>query len=83
MISSKEIPPARYNELFPDNDIHPTAIIYEGVKIGMGNKIGAYTVIGSPGESRSVFPLVSNVLIGNHNVITEHVTIHSPTIPHK
>ena len=38
------------NERFPFNNIHPTALIAEGVQIGRGNTIGPYCVIGFPAE---------------------------------
>lgn len=70
------------NELFtvyfPGNDIHPTAIIHDNVRMGINNIIGAYTVIGSSGEGRAKYPHKEGyVIIGDDNVITEHVTIHS------
>ena len=38
------------------NFIHRTAIIYPNAKLGKGNHIGAYTVIGSNGEIRGKDP---------------------------
>jgi len=58
------------------NNIHPTAIIYEGVIIGSGNTIGAYCVIGAPPEWKGKRSL-GNVIIGNDNTITGLVTIDS------
>lgn len=71
------------------NLIHHTAIIYPNVTLGKGNIIGAYTVIGSNGEMRkpkgfkgSVIDFhksfQGSVIIGNNNVISEHVTIQRP-----
>ncbi len=62
------------------NHIHPTAIIYPNVKLGTGNWIGAYTVIGSNGEIRGKDQkeFQGNVSIGDNNVISEHVTIQRP-----
>lgn len=48
------------------NEIHPTAIISENVKLGKGNKILPYTIILGPTE------------IGDDNVIGPHVVIGSP-----
>ena len=66
-----------------NNNIHPTAIIYPNVKIGKGNTIGAYCIIGSPAEWKGKEG-EGNVIIGNNNVITGLVTIDSgvgnPTI---
>lgn len=39
------------------NNVHPTAIVHESVKIGNNNIIGAYTVISA------------DCIIGNHNII--------------
>lgn len=63
----------------PSNDIHPTAIIYDCVDIGKGNKIGAYAVIGSNGEIRNCKEFNGRVVIGDGNVISEHVTIQRPS----
>jgi UDP-N-acetylglucosamine acyltransferase len=62
------------------NYIHKTAIIYPNVKMGKGNYIGAYTVIGSNGEIRGVnqSDFKGFVTIGDNNVISEHVTIQRP-----
>lgn len=66
------------------NSIHMSAIIYEGVKIGIDNWIAPYTVIGSPGEIRNYelrpamecqTSLDIGVIIGNRNVIREFSTI--------
>jgi len=62
------------------NYIHKTAIIYPNVKLGKGNHIGAYCVIGSNGEMRGVkqSEFKGFVVIGDNNVISEHVTIQRP-----
>lgn len=48
------------------NEIHPTAIIGENVKLGKGNKILPYTIILGPTE------------IGDDNIIGPHAVIGSP-----
>lgn len=62
------------------NHIHRTAIISPYVKMGTGNWIGAYSVIGSNGEIRGKDPkgFEGVVFIGDNNVISEHVTIQRP-----
>lgn len=62
------------------NEIHKTAIINNNVIIGKGNRIGAYTVIGSNGEIRGVDQKAfkGKVIIGDNNIISEHVTIQTP-----
>lgn len=70
------------NERFPFNNIHPTALIAEGVVIGKGNTIGPYCVIGFPAEMRTPnvpkgYEKTGNVSIGSHNTITGLVTIDS------
>jgi len=56
------------------NIIHKTAIIYDNVELGDGNTIGAYCVIGSPAQVRGN-KVKGKVIIGNNNLITNHVTI--------
>src|SRR3989304_634356 len=60
------------------NIIHKTAIIHDNVIMGKGNRIGAYTVIGSNGEIRGVDHdnFEGCVEIGDNNTISEFVTIH-------
>lgn len=72
-----------YNEQWINIDgnyIHRTAIIHDCVKLGKGNTIGAYSVIGGNGEIRGVKQgdFEGIVEIGNDNVISELVTIQRP-----
>ena len=62
------------------NWIHQTAIVYPCVKLGKGNVIGAYSVIGANGEMRNKRPdeFKGTVEIGDNNVISELVTIQRP-----
>jgi len=60
------------------NKIHKTAVIYDNVELGDNNEIGAYTVIGSPPEMKHSYVRTGKVIIGNSNVITNHVTIDGP-----
>jgi len=62
------------------NYIHKTAIVFPNVKLGKGNWIGAYTVIGSNGEIRgkNQNEFEGFVTIGDNNVISELVTIQRP-----
>ena len=62
------------------NKVHITAIVHDNVIIGNGNIIGPYTVIGSNGEIRGKDPdgFKGTIIIGNNNVISEHVTIQRP-----
>lgn len=66
------------NERFPFNNIHPTALIAEGVVIGKGNTIGPYCVIGFPAEWKGK-ETSGKVVIGDNNTITGLVTIDSGT----
>jgi UDP-N-acetylglucosamine acyltransferase len=63
-----------------NNVIHETVIIYPNVKMGKGNRIGAYCVIGAPGEIRgtSDSEFEGCVEIGDNNIISELVTIQRP-----
>lgn len=64
----------------PSNQIHPTAIIYDNVELGLNNIIGPFSVIGSNGEIRGKEQedFKGVVIIGDNNVISEHVTIQRP-----
>lgn len=62
---------------YPNNNIHPTAIIYDGVVMGEGNTIGAYCIIGAPAEWKGNDKESGKVFIGDNNVITGLVTIDS------
>ena len=63
-----------------ENYIHPTAIIYPGVTIGIGNYIGSYCIIGAPAEHKGFWGKKgAGVTIGDNNVITGHVTIDAGT----
>jgi UDP-N-acetylglucosamine acyltransferase len=61
--------------------IHPTAIIYPGVKIGNNVEIGAYCIIGAKAESLKHWnePERFSVVIGDNVKITGHVTIDAGT----
>ena len=63
-----------------NNRVHHTAIIYDNVRLGHGNIIGPYCVIGSNGEIRGkdYNSFKGTVEIGDDNVISEHVTIQRP-----
>ena len=63
---------------YKGNEIHHTAIIYPNVRMGKGNKIGPYCVIGSDGEIRNCNNFNGCVEIGHNNVISELVTIQRP-----
>lgn len=62
------------------NAIHKTAIIHPCVKLGTGNQVGPYAVIGSNGEIRNTKynEFKGTVEIGNNNVISEFVSIQRP-----
>jgi UDP-N-acetylglucosamine acyltransferase len=62
------------------NNIHHTAIIHPNVKLGKGNTIGAYCVIGGNGEIRGVKQedFKGHVEIGDNNIISEFVSIQRP-----
>lgn len=61
------------------NFIHETAVInWERVKIGKGNTIFPYVVMGtSPQHKRS--EASGKITIGDNNVFREHVAVHCPT----
>lgn len=59
--------------------IHHTAIIYEGVEIGLGCYIGPYCVIGAPAEKVGCFDSMGKVVIGSGVRLEKQVTIDSGT----
>jgi len=63
-----------------NNKVHITAIVNDNVVLGTGNIIGPYAVIGGNGEIRGkdADEFKGKVIIGNNNVISEHVTIQCP-----
>jgi UDP-N-acetylglucosamine acyltransferase len=62
------------------NNIHRTAIVHPNVRLGKGNTIGAYCVIGGNGEMRNIkqSDFAGHVEIGDNNVISEFVSIQRP-----
>lgn len=71
---------SEFNDYGNNNKVHQTAIINDNVVMGSGNVIGAYTVIGSNGEIRGKKQdeFKGKVIIGDNNIISEHVTIQTP-----
>lgn len=67
-----------YNELYPGNAISPLAWIHPAVKIGRGNTIGPFCMIGGPAEWKG-HEVQGRVVIGDNNTITGLVTIDSGT----
>ena len=62
------------------NNIHATAIIYEGVELGENIYIGPYCVIGAPAEHKGYWGNpIGKVKIGDGCVLTGHVTIDAGT----
>lgn len=63
-----------------DNYVHETAVIYPHVKLGKGNYIGPYCVIGGNGDIRGVkqYDFEGGVIIGDDNIISDLVVIHRP-----
>jgi UDP-N-acetylglucosamine acyltransferase len=62
------------------NNIHATAIIYEGVQLGDNIFIGPYCIIGAPAEHKTYWDKpIGKVKIGDGCVITGHVTIDAGT----
>lgn len=68
-----------YNERYPGNAISPLAWIHPDVKIGKGNTIGPFCMIGGPAEFKGK-EVQGKVTIGDNNTITGLVTIDSGTI---
>tara|TARA_Y100001958_G_C21239275_1_gene566516 strand:+ start:293 stop:880 length:588 start_codon:yes stop_codon:yes gene_type:complete len=61
------------------NLIHKTAVInWKDLKIGKGNIIGPYVVIGNKGQWKNKRKS-GKIIIGNKNIINEYTNIHLPT----
>lgn len=75
----KELTREEILERYPGNDIHPTAIIYDGVEMGTGNFIGPYSIIGGAAENVGYTNFTGKVDIGDNNQLTKQVTIDSGT----
>lgn len=58
--------------------IHPTAVIYPGVHLGIGVRVFPFAVIGGPAETRDSWTGEGDIIIGDHTVIREHVVIQGP-----
>lgn len=57
------------------NKIHPTAIIGDNVKMGKGNEIGPYTVIGEMGFLRNSSGPAAKIIVGDNNRIGNYISI--------
>ena len=61
------------------NLVHKTAVInWKKIKIGKGNIIGPYVVIGNMPQWKDK-KAVGKIVIGNKNIINEYCNIHLPT----
>lgn len=65
-----------YNERYPGNAISPLAWIHPDVKIGKGNTIGPFCMIGGPAEWKG-HQAQGRVIIGDNNTLTGLVTVDS------
>lgn len=72
--------PKNYNDflLIGTNRIHRTALLGDEVELGNNNIIGAYTVIGGYGGLIGDFGGRGKVVIGDNNIIHNHVEIKAP-----
>lgn len=72
--------PKKYDDFLSigTNKIHRTALISDNVELGENNIIGAYTVIGGYGGIIGDFGSKGKVIIGNNNIIHNHVEIKAP-----
>jgi UDP-N-acetylglucosamine acyltransferase len=62
------------------NFIHPTAVIGPNVVMGNDNYIGPFCIIGYPAEHKDFWGNpVGQVIIGNNNKFTGHVTVDAGT----
>lgn len=70
-----------YSERYPGNAISPLAWIHPDVKIGKGNTIGPFCMIGGPAEWKG-WEMPGKVIIGDNNRLTGLVTVDSGTAGH-
>jgi len=57
-------------------NIHPTALIAEGAKIGAGVEIGPYCTIGEGAVIGRAVRLISHVVVEGLTEIGEHTVVH-------
>lgn len=62
-----------------ESEIRPHAIICGGAHIGSHNQIGFGAIIGAEPQDLAFKNVPSKVVIGDHNIIREYVTIHRGT----
>ena len=61
-------------------EIAAHAIITGPSRIGAGNKIGPFTTVGAPPQDLKYSGEPTELIIGDHNVIREYVSIHRGTV---
>lgn len=59
-----------------ENFIHPTAIIDDGAKLGVGVHVGPYCVVGPSVELHDYVTLVSHVCVAGHTIVGSHTSIY-------
>ena len=57
-------------------DLHPTAIVHEGAKIGAGAEVGPYCILGSGAVIGRSVRLISHVVVEGLTEIGEHCVVH-------
>lgn len=64
----------------PDTEIAAHALISGPALIGSGNRIGPFTAIGAAPQDLKYQGEETSVVIGDHNIIREYVSIHRGTV---
>jgi UDP-N-acetylglucosamine acyltransferase len=61
--------------------LHSHVVIHSNTRLGEGNEIFPHTILGSPPQDTKYKGGACYLIIGSHNILREHVSIHLPSVP--